>query len=117
MKNNPTNPSLTRLDIATAGATPLREPVAPVAPVVPDVSKMSLSEIVRLIRRDWKKVYFGAVPYLSAMGAMEKVSDTYGADSPGEPVLYFLSNAQTWKGPIAKAVKAELNKRLKAIGK
>jgi hypothetical protein len=89
--------------------------VTPAAPVVPDVSKMSLAEIVSLIRRDWKKVYFGAVPYLDAMGSMNEVKDSYGADSPGEPVLYFVSNAQTWKGPIAKAVKAELNKRLKAI--
>jgi pyruvate kinase len=34
-------------------------------------------------------------------------------DSGKSIVIYFLGNAQTWRGPIAKAVKKELNSRIK----
>jgi hypothetical protein len=74
---------------------------------------MSLSSIARVIRRDWTKVYFGAVPYLQALSELNSVSDNYGYDSGVSIVLYFLANANTWRGPVAKAVKAELKKRCK----
>jgi hypothetical protein len=67
-----------------------------------------LATIAREIRRDWKNVYFGAVPYLEALAAMDKVTDTYGADSGESIVLYFLSNATTWRGGVARHIKAEL---------
>ena len=60
------------------------------------------------IRRDWKNVYFGAVPYLSAMARLDSIDDPYGNDSADDIILYFLSNATTWRGPVARAVKAEL---------
>lgn len=69
-----------------------------------------LHEIVREIRKDWKKVYFGAVPYLDAMGCLEKVTDAYGCEDGKTQVIYFLANAQTWKGETAKRVKVELKK-------
>lgn len=72
---------------------------------------MPLFEIARVIRRDWQKVYFGAVPYLDAMDSLRSITDNYGLDSGKEIVLYFLANAQTWKGPIARQVKAELKRR------
>jgi hypothetical protein len=75
---------------------------------------MSLGELARIIRRDWKNVYFGAVPYLQALGTLNDINDDYGMDSGRSIVAYFLSNATQWKGPIAKAVKLELNKRLKS---
>lgn len=86
--------------------------------VVPEIvtetlTKMSLSAIAHLIRLNWKKVYFGAVPYLDAMGSLHSISDQYGADPGKEIVLYFLANSNTWRGPLARAVKAELNRRLK----
>jgi len=68
----------------------------------------SLSEIAADIRRDWRKPYFGAVPYLQAMSSLEKITDDYGADSAKSVVLYFLSNANTWKGEVARRIKAEL---------
>lgn len=83
-------------------------------PAVPGIDRMSLAEIARIVRRDWQNVYFGAKPYLSAMATLNDMSEAYGADPGREIVLYFLSNAMTWKGRVAKAVKAELNKRLKA---
>jgi hypothetical protein len=32
-----------------------------------EISNMNLSEVARVVRDDWKNVYFGAVPYLGAM--------------------------------------------------
>lgn len=64
--------------------------------------------IAREIRRDWKKPYFGAVPYIYAMEELQDRSDMFGADSARSVVLYFLSNATTWRGETARRVKAEL---------
>lgn len=73
-----------------------------------------LSEIAREIRKDWgSKVYFGARPYLEAMYSLNSVSDKYGYDSAKSIVLYFLSNASTWRGETAKRVKAELKAMVK----
>ena len=60
------------------------------------------------IHKDWKRPYFGAVPYLGAMSNLDQVTDNYGADSGKSIVLYFLSNAATWRGPVAKQLKEEL---------
>jgi hypothetical protein len=68
-----------------------------------------LHEIAREIRKDWgAKVYFGAKPYLDAMASLDSVNDNYGWDSGKTIVLYFLSNASTWRGETAKRIKAEL---------
>lgn len=64
--------------------------------------------IAREIRSDWKRVYFGAVPYLDAMGSLESIDDPYGADSGRSIVLYFLANANHWRGEVARRVKKEL---------
>ena len=58
-------------------------------------------------------VWFGAQPYLDAMGTLTSMRDTYGYDDAKSIVIYFLGNAQTWKGETAKAVKAELKAMLK----
>jgi len=65
------------------------------------------------MENDWRKPYFGAVPYLQAMQRMDGPSDNFGADSGREIVLYFLSNATTWKGEAARRIKAELKAALK----
>jgi hypothetical protein len=72
-----------------------------------------LHVIASEIRQDWKKVYFGAMPYLDAMKSLDKVSDSYGYDSAKTIVLYFLSNATTWRGESAKRIKLELNNMIK----
>ena len=81
----------------------------------PKVSKpvRPLFEIAQEIRRDWTKPYFAAVPYLQAMGSLDKITDMFFQDSAKEIVLRFLSNAQTWKGEKAREIKAELNKMCK----
>ena len=78
-----------------------------------EVTGLSLSSIAQLVRKDWKNVNYGAKPWLDAMACLENIQDNYGFDSGTSVVAYFLSNASTWRGPVAKLVKAELNKRLK----
>lgn len=74
----------------------------------------SLHAIAREISREWAKPYFGAVPYLEAMHELDSVKDRYFCDSGESIVAYFLSNAATFKGERAKAIKAELKALLKA---
>ena len=73
-----------------------------------------LYEIANEIKKDWRTaksgIYFGAVPYLNAMSCLNSIQDNYGMDSGKSIVLYFLSNASTWKGETAKRIKAELKK-------
>ena len=73
-----------------------------------------LHEIAREIRKDWgAKVNFAAKPYLDAMATLDSVDDNYGWDSGKSIVLYFLSNASTWRGETAKRIKAELKAMVK----
>lgn len=60
------------------------------------------------ISKNWPKVNFAAVPYLDAMYRVEHITDNFGHDSAKSIVLYFLSNAGSWRGPEAKRIKAEL---------
>lgn len=73
----------------------------------------SISSIAREIKQDWKKPYFGAVPYLNAMTTLDSIKDNYYLDSGESVVLYFLSNSHTWRGANAKRIKAELKDILK----
>jgi hypothetical protein len=70
----------------------------------------SISTIAREIRADWTNPYFGAVPYLQAMHSLDSINDDYYEDSGKSVVLYFLANANTWRGEKARAIKAELKK-------
>jgi hypothetical protein len=74
---------------------------------------MSISIIAGLIYSDWKNVFYGAKPYLQAMLEIENIGDMYFADTAQSVVLYFLSNATTWRGDVARQVKAELKARCK----
>ena len=74
-----------------------------------------LHELASTIEKDWgSKVNYAARPYLSAMHSLSSISDKYGMDSGRSVVAYFLSNASSWKGPVAQAVKSELRSRLQA---
>lgn len=73
-----------------------------------------LHVIAREIRKDWKKVYFGAVPYLSAMATLDSIDSRYIMESGRSIVSYFLANATTWKGEKAREIKKELNAMVKA---
>ena len=60
------------------------------------------------ILQDWKRPYFGAVPYLGAMRFLHTIDDNYGYDDARTVILYFMSNATTWRGAKAREIKAEL---------
>lgn len=72
-----------------------------------------LYEIAADIQNNWKNVYFGAVPYLSAMRGLTSIDDSFGYDSADSIVRYFLSNASGWRGEDARRIKAELKGMLK----
>jgi hypothetical protein len=73
----------------------------------------TLDVIARDISRDWRKPYFGAVPYIDAMHSLQTIGDRYYFDDAESIVRYFLANASSWKGDTARAIKAELKALLK----
>ena len=73
-----------------------------------------LFEIAAEVRSDWKNVNYAAKPYLEAMESLSEMSDMYVCDSAKSIVAYFLANASTWKGEVAKRVKAELKSMSKS---
>lgn len=71
-------------------------------------------ELAQIIRADWKpSIYFGAVPYLDAMNTMESFKQQFGCDDGDSIGLYFLSNAKTWRGDVAKLVKRRIKELTK----
>ena len=72
------------------------------------MQKRSIHAIAADIRQDWKKINYAAVPYLDAMDQLGSISDNFYADSGRSVVLYFLANAGTWRGPVARTIKKEL---------
>ena len=69
--------------------------------------------IAQDIKTEWKKVYFGAVPYLDAMLTLSDKTSNYYGDRAETIVIYFLSNASTFRGERAKELKAELKQIIK----
>ena len=67
-------------------------------------------EIAKDIRKAWQNPNYAAVPYLRAMATLYGPGDSYGCDIGKGIVIYFLGNARTFRGPEAKALKAELKK-------
>lgn len=51
---------------------------------------------------------------LRVMGDLSSVDDAYGADDGRTVVLYFLSNAVSWRGDVARLVKMELRRRVQS---
>jgi hypothetical protein len=72
-----------------------------------------LYQIAQEIRGDWERVNYAAEPYLEAMLTLDDISDNYYMDSAYMIVAYFLSNSSSWKGPLAKKIKNELNNILR----
>lgn len=78
-----------------------------------------LFEIATEIRQDWRKQHKSfnfAEPYRAAMADLTHISDMYGADTACSVVLYFLSNATTWRGDTARKIKDELRQIVRATG-
>ncbi|UVK63847.1 hypothetical protein SEA_LILYPAD_43 [Gordonia phage LilyPad] len=75
-----------------------------------------LKEIAKDIYANWPKMSPYAQPYAEAMLELDKIEDMYYQDSAKSVVMYFLSNAGTWRGPEARRIKKELNDILKKAG-
>ena len=71
-----------------------------------------LFAIAHEVRDNRQRVNYGAVPYLDAMACLGSIKDKYGLDSGTSIVRYFLSNATSWRGPMARKIKAELKSML-----
>jgi hypothetical protein len=70
--------------------------------------------IAQDIRKDWKRYHSSAAyPYLDAMRSLVHATDMYGSESAKGIILYFLSNAQSWRGEVAQRIKAELKELAK----
>ena len=74
-----------------------------------------IHEIASEILQDWKKPYFGAIPYIEAMLQLNTIHEDYYLDTAKSVVIYFLANAQTWRGETARRIKAELREMLKEV--
>lgn len=74
--------------------------------------KRKLREIAEEIHENWSNIYFGALPYLQAMGNLDSITDMYYQDTAKSIVNYFLSNATGWRGDKAREIKAELKQML-----
>ena len=76
-----------------------------------------LNYIAEEIYRDWSKqgkgVNYAAKPYLEAMQQLDSIKGRFYEDSAESVVAYFLGNASSWRGEVAKRVKKELNDMLK----
>jgi hypothetical protein len=66
-----------------------------------------IREIAADIRQQWKKPYFGAIPYLEALLCLES-RGSFGLDSSDEIILRFLANSSAFRGEEAKKLKYEL---------
>lgn len=71
-----------------------------------------LFAIAHEVRENWEPINYGAVPYLDAMTSLVSIKDDYGHDKGDMIVRYFLSNATSWRGPMARKIKAELKSML-----
>jgi hypothetical protein len=72
----------------------------------------SIGAIAGDISRDWintpKGINFAAKPYLMAMLYLKDKGSVYGAEDAESVVVYFLSNASTYRTPKAAGFKKEL---------
>jgi len=64
-----------------------------------------------------QKALYAAVPYFEAMMSLDSLDDRYIADSGLSVVLYFLANAQQYRGDKARMIKAELKRRCDVASK
>lgn len=71
-----------------------------------------LSEIAKEITADWLSMSIYAAPYIRAMLHLSLISDKYICEDGEGIVLRFLCNAGSWRGPVARRIKAELKSML-----
>ena len=72
-----------------------------------------INQIAQDIRKEWKNVNYAAKPYLFAMFELTDKNSRCGYDNANSIILYFLSNASTFRGQRAKDLKNELKQHIK----
>ena len=70
----------------------------------------TFNEIALDIKANWTNMYYGAKPYVDALLTLDTTDPNakYFYDDAETIVRYFLANAQTFRGEIARKLKAEL---------
>ena len=71
-------------------------------------SIMDMEKIAKGKGKYWRNAFPYLAPYADAMLSLNSVKDNYYMESGREIVCRFLANAATWRGEVAKRVKAEL---------
>jgi hypothetical protein len=71
-----------------------------------------INKIADDINNNWAVPYFGAVPYINAMAALDTIDDPYGDETARVVLRYFLVNSAGWRGKEARRVKAEIKSML-----
>ena len=82
-----------------------------------DTMPRPINHIAGEIAMDWcvdgvSKVNYAAQPYLDAMFRLQSIDEDYGYDTGRSVVVYFLSNASSYRGETARKLKAELKAML-----
>ena len=72
-----------------------------------------LHVIASEIKGDWKKPYFGAIPYLDAMESLTSIEDKYFNDDSKTIILYLIANMSSYRGETARRIKLELKRMTK----
>ena len=71
-------------------------------------------EIAQEIYSDWgAKVSVPAEAYLGPMKSLDSIDDNYYQDTARSVIAYFLCNAGSWRGEVARRIKKELNAMIK----
>jgi hypothetical protein len=75
-----------------------------------ELKLMTINQIGDYILDQWPNISYSARPYVLSFCLIDE-HGMYGADSVQSIAMYFLANAQCWRGDAARAVKAELKSR------
>lgn len=78
-----------------------------------EITKRPVYKIAEDILNSWDSPNYAARPYLAAMLTINNEQEKYGHETAKSIILYFLSNATTFKGLKAKELKAELKQLIK----
>ncbi len=79
-----------------------------------DLTSADLQQLIALIYDDWETINPSAAAYLNALDVNDchELNDRVGNETADLQVRYFLTHAAGWHGSTARAVKAELRRRL-----
>jgi hypothetical protein len=81
------------------------------------LAALKLSELAEMAYNDWpaaRSENHPAGAYLVPLLGLENLQSRYGVERGEGLVRYFLANAGSWRGEIAREVKRELRRRLDA---